>query len=62
MKVVVARLPSESVVVIVLVPEGCSGTRKVAEKVPLVLDKVVVMVREVPKEMAIWLLLANEEL
>ena len=36
-----------------LVPAGCSGTRKVAEKVPLELDWVVVMVLCVPKEMEI---------
>jgi len=43
-KVVVARLPSESVAVMTFVPGGWAETLKVAEKVPLLSEVVVVII------------------
>ena len=55
----VAKLPSVSCAVITLVPEDWAETLKVAEKVPLSDDTVVVMVWWVPKEMEIVVLVAE---
>ena len=55
----VARLHEMSCAVITLVPEDWAETLKVAEKMPISDDMVVVMVREVPKSILIRVFVAD---